>query len=328
MESSFLEEYRAILYSFLEELGYRHYIDDGKEAYVLTQYVLQRFYAEDIFSAVEVDEDHVNAVASALSVYSCMTFPFISLEMKKALALGNSYLMLIDDVVDERDNKDIPLQSLMRSLVSSEPPSHPLWRAYFNFLNEDFSACYGPYASTTWVKASVEYAIGTWLERKRFAAPQGSGYSKMVREWTAQSSVQAVVCFSAKEEEQFLEEILYWQAECQDFVGSVNDLFSYYKEAIVRNEVTYGVDAQGIASGQGRLDALRQLSDQGLRAVQKWRRMVSERGIFQDRFEEFVQGYTRYHVCCDRYRLLGDVLDGDRLGEMFPRYHQRPEAKL
>jgi hypothetical protein len=95
------------------------------------------------------------------------------------------------------------------------------------------------------------------------------------------------------------------EAELEDFVGTVNDLFSFYKESENAFERINFPLNEASCSGRSVLEILIDLVNT---AIGSWARVQSILGVLgekrlSDRVGEFFKGYVRYHLSCSRYKI-------------------------
>ena len=168
-------------------------------------------------------------MARAMSEYVHATFSFLPLHIRKAVAVYDAFQMVMDDVSQE-DNDS--LDRLCSQLATAETVSHPAWKEFFKFLPQLFEH-YSAYSQTTLFRGALEFMQATCLERTLFKEYPESKYPDYLRRMSAQGPVQAAVCFPEREfpQQQYLPIIATIEAELEYFVGTVNDLFSFYKES-------------------------------------------------------------------------------------------------
>lgn len=243
------------------------------------------------------------ATARAMSEYVHATFPFIPLDVRKAVAVYDAFQMAMDDVTQEEENS---LHRLCPQLAVSVGVSHPAWKEFFRFLPQLFKY-YGPYAQPTLFRGALEFMQATCLERTLFKGYPDSKYPEYLRRMSAQGPVQAVVCFPESEfpQEHYLPTLATIEAELEYFVGTVNDLFSFYKESSSAFEQTNFPLNQAACTQRGVFDILHDILDTALACqnrVLKILEAIGDRAILQ-RVKEFFIGYTRYHLACSRYKI-------------------------
>ncbi|KAK1147511.1 terpene cyclase [Aspergillus melleus] len=246
---------------------------------------------------------HEKKIVYAMSEYVHATFPFLPMEVRKSAALYDSYQMTIDDLESEEHDS---LDGLCSQLCARTEIKHPVWQRFFPFL-PDFLKFYGPYVQATLLRGALEFIQATAVERTLFRGYPGSRFPDYLRRMSAQDPVQAAVCFPEEEfpQEKYLPAIVTMEAEMQEFGGTVNDLFSLYKESESAFERINHPLNRSACTGRRLIDVLYEISDNALVC------QTRVRGIFESlddeylrkRVDDFLIGYVRYHVACARYRI-------------------------
>ncbi|KAL4999999.1 Trichodiene synthase-domain-containing protein [Aspergillus recurvatus] len=259
-------------------------------------------------------------IVRELTEYVHCTFPFLPLEVRQAVALYDAFQMSVDDMpVEEHDS----LHDLCIQLSARERVKHPVWNGFFGSLPLLLKH-YGPYAQTTLFRGALEFIQATCLERTLFRGYSGSTYPSYVRRMSGQGPVQAVVCFPEAEfpQEQYLPFVASLEAELESFVGTVNDLFSFYKESGNAFErINYPLN-EAACSGRSVLDILTDLVNTATGSwvrVEKILEVTGDKRL-SDRVGELFQGYVRYHLSCSRYK-IGMVCAESGNRELL-RFHQ------
>ncbi|KAL4783363.1 Trichodiene synthase-domain-containing protein [Aspergillus varians] len=244
-------------------------------------------------------------IVRQMAEYVHCTFSFLPLEIRQAVALYDAFQMSVDDMAVEQHDS---LQDLCIQLSAREKVQHPVWNRFFSSIPLLLQH-YGPYAQTTLFRGALEFIQATCVERTLFRGYPGSTYPAYIRRMSAQGPVQAAVCFPESEfpQSKYLPIIATLEAEVEDFVGAVNDLFSFYKESDNAFERINFPLNEAACSNRSVLEILRELS---ATAIASRQRMMDTLGLISDdrlsrRVMEFFVGYVRYHLCCGRYRIAG-----------------------
>ncbi|PHH91255.1 hypothetical protein CDD83_1172 [Cordyceps sp. RAO-2017] len=301
------QELSSILVDFLEEFGYS---DDAR----LDPHDLQAIYEFTLPYLPEEQE-----IVTSLSEYVHCTFPFLPLDVRKAVAVYDSFQMSIDDVpVDEEG-----LRGLCVQLSEGRQVQHPVWKGLFKFYPL-LLRYYGPYTQTTIFRGALEFIQATGVERTLFKGFSNSNYPGYIRRMSAQGPVQAAICFPENEfpEAKYLPAIVSLEAELEYYVGTVNDLFSFYKESNTPFErMNYPLN-EAACSGKSCLDILRSLVDISISCRYRVLRMLDSIGDqrLSDRVEQFFTGYVRYHLACKRYKM--ESLCAESKDSRLERYHK------
>ncbi|KAL8655467.1 MAG: hypothetical protein Q9210_000865 [Variospora velana] len=273
----------SILVLFLEKTSYK---DDE----VLPRAELEALYA---FTQEHLPEN--KAIARAMSDYFHATYSFIPLDVRKAVAVYDAFQMVMDDVPEEENDS---LDHLCHQLATSEGVSHPAWKEFFRFLPQVFQH-YGPYAQTTILRGALEFMQATCLERTLFKGYPESKYPDFLRRMSSQGPVQAV--------KEFLPIIATVEAELEYYVGTVNDLFSFYKESNNVFERTNYVFTQSACTHRGVSEVLNECLETAVACQTRLLRILTGvgDGRIVRRIQQFFVGYTRYHLACPRYKIAG-----------------------
>ncbi|KAA8647834.1 hypothetical protein EYZ11_010561 [Aspergillus tanneri] len=243
-------------------------------------------------------------IVRMMSEYAHDSFPFIPLEVRKAAAVYDAYQMSVDDMDSDEHNN---LSGLCSQLSERSEIEHPVWRGFFKSL-PTLLQYYGPYSQTTLLRGALEFLQATTVERTHFRGYSGSRYPDYVRRMSAQGAVQAAVCFPEKEfpGEKYLPSIASMEAELEEFVGTVNDLFSFYKEGhnTATDRINYTLNTSA-CTGYTPGEVLYELSEIALKCQSRVREMLESAGEhrIRQRVDEFFLGYVRYHLACPRYRI-------------------------
>ena len=284
-------ELSQILVDFLDQFGYQ-------DTERLSSHDLRAIY--DFTLPFLPGEEKI---VLALSEYVHSTFSFLPLDIRKAVAVYDSYQMSIDDAPEEEYDS---LHDLCVRLSKRRQIQHPVWTGLFSFFPM-LLRFYGPYAQTTIFRGAVEFIQATYVERTLFKGFPGSKYPGYIRRMSAQGPVQAAICFPESEfpQDRYLPMIVSLEAELEYYVGTVNDFFSFYKESNTLFDRTNFPLNEAYCSGQSCSDILCDLVEISLNCRARVRRMLAsfDDNKLSDRVEQFFTGYVRYHLACSRYRM-------------------------
>ncbi|KAJ3494207.1 hypothetical protein NLG97_g4229 [Lecanicillium saksenae] len=244
-------------------------------------------------------------IAESMCEYVHATFPFLPLEIRKAVAIYDTYQMAVDDVdVEEHDS----LSGLCHQLAAGIKLQHNWWQDFFRWIPQ-LLQFYGNYSQATLFRGAIEFLQATAVERTLFRGYHGSKFPDYIRRMSAQGPVQAALCFPEDQfpQQKYLPVLASMEAELEDFVGTVNDLFSFYKE--INNTavdlINYPLNASA-CSGKKPVEVLREISGVALDCQFRLQAMLKRLGDqkVEQRMNDFLVGYVRYHLACDRYRIL------------------------
>ncbi|KAL4881773.1 Trichodiene synthase-domain-containing protein [Aspergillus karnatakaensis] len=263
---------------------------------------------------------HNPKIVHELAIYVHCTFPFLPLEIRQAVAFYDAFQMSVDDIPIEQHDS---LTNLCTQLSARDQIKHPVWNSFFASLPL-LLRHYGPYAQTTLFRGALEFIQATCLERTLFRGYSGSNYPSYIRRMSGQGPVQAVVCFPEAEfpQREYLPFVASLEAELEDFVGTVNDLFSYYKESESAFERVNFPLNQAECSGRAVRDVLVELVDVAMGSSQRIRGILGLLGDarLSERIGGFFRGYVRYHLSCSRYKIVR--LCAESGNEELARYHR------
>lgn len=299
MEHISPQELSDSIVSFLNRFSY---LDDAR---------LPRDEFDDIYNHAITFLPGEEKIVHALSEYVFATFSFLPREIKKAVAVYDSYQMSIDDIaVEEHDSLD----GLCVQLSTQERISHPLWKGFYASF-PDLLKYYGPYGQATLFRGAMEFIQATALERTLFRGYPSSKYPDYVRRMSAQGPVQAVICFPASDfpEEKYLPIIASMEAELEDFVGTVNDVFSFYKESrTALDRINYPLN-RWACSGRRPLQVIYDLIQVSIDCRDRIYSILHSSGHqhIWPRMDSFLTGYVRYHLACDRYKIRSLCVESD-----------------
>ncbi|OOQ86044.1 hypothetical protein PEBR_23640 [Penicillium brasilianum] len=280
---------------------------------ILVDFLCQFSYQDDVClprSEFHAIQDYASTflpyeekIVAGMSEYAHATFPFLPLEIRQRAVVYDAYQMSIDDL-DHEDHDS--LDGLCPQLSGQTTIQHPVWQGFFNAL-PDFLRFYGPYCQTTLLRGALEFIQATTVERTLFRGYPGSKFPDYVRRMSAQGPVQGAVCFPEQEfpQREYLSAIASVEAELEDWVGTVNDLFSFYKESDTAvDRINYPLNVSA-CTGRTPAEVLWEISDIALACKTRMEVILASAGkeSVQRRVQEFLTGYIRYHLACDRYRL-------------------------
>lgn len=195
------KELSNILVEFLDKFGYH---DDVR----LSLDDLQAIYDFILLFLPEEEK-----IVLSLSEYVHSTFPSLPLEIRKAVAVYDSFQMLVDDIPEEEPDS---LQEMCILLSERRQIQHPVWKGLSEFFPE-LLRFYGPYAQTTIWRGALEFIQATCVERTLFKGFPGSNYPGYIRRMSAQGPVQAAICFPESEfpQDRYLPVIVSLDAELE-----------------------------------------------------------------------------------------------------------------
>ncbi|KAJ6036425.1 terpene cyclase [Penicillium herquei] len=209
--------------------------------------------------------------------------------------------MSVHDLVFEQHD------SLCSQLPAQTEIQYPVWEVFFKAL-PGLLAFYGPCCQKSLFRRAFKFIQATAVERTFFCGYAGSKFSDFVRRRSAQGPVLGVVCSPEQEfpQEEYLPIIASViiasaEVELEDWVGTVNDIFSFYKEV---DRINYLLNVSACAE-RTTSEVLWEISDTALACKGRLEAILKSAGKenVQCLVQEFLTGYVRYHLACDKYRI-------------------------
>ncbi|KAJ5450707.1 terpenoid synthase [Penicillium daleae] len=160
------------------------------------------------------------------------TYPFVSHEVREAIALYASYVITIDDLT----TKILPdLKKYTTQLVLGQSHQHELLRGFTRFLGGQ-QQLFGQFGGDMIVKGSIEFISAAVVEQNQdkclHLSSDASDYLVFFRAKTGGAEPFAFFCFpeNSNPEDQDLARYVAAIPSIMLFLGYVNDLLSFYKE--------------------------------------------------------------------------------------------------
>lgn len=254
--------------------------------------------------------------------YVHCAFAFLPLGIRQAVALYDALQMSMDGTpVEQHDS----LQGLCAQLSAGDKVQQPVWSEFFKAIPLLLKH-YGPYVQTTVFRGALEFIQATCLERTLFRGRADSSYPSYIRRMSAQGPVQTSICFP---QEKYLSLIASLEAESEDFVALVNDLFSFYKESDTPFErINFPLSAAA-CSGRSVVEVLNEMVEKAAAPWERVQKILNLGSMDCDeqlygRVHAFFKGYVRYHLSCARYKIAG--LCAEAGNEELRRFYQMSDV--
>ncbi|PLN76739.1 terpenoid synthase [Aspergillus taichungensis] len=239
--------------------------------------------------------------ATKISSYS---YPFVSPEVLDAIALYATYVISIDDMTGEI----LPdLEKYCSQLVLGQVHEHELLRGFTRFLS-DQPPLFGPFGGAMITKGTMEFIASAVVERNQNGVPlshDAADYLVYFRSKTGVAEPFAFFCFpeNRNPEGEDLGRYISAIPNIMLFLGYVNDLLSFYKEELARDDCPGFVHDYATVHRSSSTQALRQLRHSTLEEVQKIRHILAGDDRTAQRLNQFIYGYIFYHLSARRYKL-------------------------
>lgn len=233
------------------------------------------------------------------------TYPFVSHEVREAIALYASYVITIDDLT----TKILPdLKKYTTQLVLGQSHQHELLRGFTRFLGGQ-QQLFRQFGGDMIVKGSIEFISAAVVEQNQdkclHLSSDASDYLVFFRGKTGVAEPFAFFCFpeNSNPEDQDLARYVAAIPSIMLFLGYVNDLLSFYKEECNAEDCPGFIQNHSKVHGFTLLQSLHQLRKETIEEVRKVRSILSHDTVMTERINRFIYGYIFYHLCSGRYRL-------------------------
>ena len=236
------------------------------------------------------------------------------------------YIILLDDCGED---PRADMETFAQDLLHGQPQKGTFWRLMNDHLSSRFLPHYGSFCSLAILRSTLDYFQGCWIETHDFGGFPGSGYYPLfLRRLNGLGGICGGSLFPAEnfDEEQNFEQITTVIAQLEPVIHFVNDVFSFYKESGLErdqiNVITNECRAEGITFSQ----AFDRLIDRTVSAVEQLQTVFAsqENPVVAQMMEAFVEGYTTWHLCSERYRMreIYDRANSASDGIRFRRYYE------
>jgi intracellular sulfur oxidation DsrE/DsrF family protein len=195
--------------------------------------------------------------------------------------------------------------------------TNPALVYYSRLLSEETSKHWGPYASGTIFRASLDFLLGVFLETKYPkglpTVPTGTcaQFPFFQRYKTGVGDAFTMFCFleAMFPEQKYLGRYIQVVPEMMNVVNISNDVLSFYKEHVVGDEENTLIFNRARTQRADPFQILEEQAEQVVACKNSVRRALDEEKSLWEMCELFIQGYIAWHCDMKRYRL--DELLGD-----------------
>nr|AHX39405.1 hypothetical protein wt6.28c [Streptomyces sp. WT6] len=307
------EQYRGVLIDFLEAVEYEEPDCDtdsvmqqriGDLAFVYSGTVGHFLEPDSRQLLVAIEEQHLLAVIRTVTRMVALSWQGIPQPVMLTLSIHFTHFVLGDD---SREDPSRLMENFVPDLLQGVQQSHPIWKSMFSFFPEVLGH-YGSFLQITMLNSILDFVQACWIERWRSGATPGSAeYPMFLRRLSSLGTFCAATLFPSSkiDERENFEDITTALAHFIPIVALINDLFSFYKETKEGEEDESIVGNICTAEGVSVEQALRKVSEDSVRACQTLDQVLrdSGSGTIADTVSSFIQGYIRWHLCEERYRM-------------------------
>ncbi|PWY91667.1 putative trichodiene synthase [Aspergillus sclerotioniger CBS 115572] len=273
---------------------------------ILMTRVHEYFTAQDLPSKLTARLPPIIKWSTAIALTA---YPHVSPGIQRVVAIFTVYLIAIDHLAGEILDD---LKQVARVLFKGQASENPLRRSFVRFLDDSISNAYGQFATGMILKATLESIAACYVEVELEGAhaltlpPDARGFPYYLRLKTSIAEAYAFLAFPRDlyPDESHFRGYLLAIPELTYFFKAVNDIFSFYKESIVRDETGNFVCNVAVVNAVSPLRALEDICQKTIRVTQRVRCFLSMMPGMQRDIEHLVQGYIPYHLSQTRYRLV------------------------
>ncbi|TDD84478.1 hypothetical protein [Actinomadura rubrisoli] len=328
------ERYIELLVDFLDKVGYSEQGDPDEDlvqtlGHVFTE-TIDHFRYESRVRGIEIDRERLTSTVRTITRMTVFGWRNLPREVMVPLSTYFTYVILEDDPGDGSTLVHTPfMDSFACDFLRGREQAHPRYRSLFSFF-PDLLRCYGQHSQLTMLKSNLELILGFWIEGRKFKGSPGAGaYPMFLRRLNGLGDFSGAALFPASqfdEREQY-EDIVIVIAQIEPVVALVNDLFSFYKEihdpagdvSLVENIcITDELDAE---------QAIHRIANDAASAIRDLIGVLESRRseVILNTVNDFVQGYIRWHLCDERYRmreLIAQCGNGNSATARFRTLHE------
>ncbi|GBE82195.1 predicted protein [Sparassis crispa] len=162
---------------------------------------------------------------------------------------------------------------------------------------------YPPCSASAIFSSVLKFISATIFENETKAIALSSDGAPFIEYRRAKGGLPEAYAYFIWEKAKFPDIKVYVQAipHAMRYINYVNDILSFYKEELEGETGNY-IGDRGLVEGKSALEVLREVIDETVGAAERVRRILGE-GEARDAWENFVRGYTSFHISSPRYRL-------------------------
>ena len=228
------------------------------------------------------------------------------LDFKVFVAMYTWSITTFDDLY--MDSPEI--QTFALKFGTGEPQGRPHLDSFARFLKQETPKFFGPCVTNLIIISALDGVNGHIIE-SRFANgfPHSmTGFSAWMRAKTGYADSYGYFQFNEREfpESEWLGRYIQGLPYVRDVFGFINDILSFYKERVLKKENTL-ISNLAEENGCDAMASLKDLCAQTVTMTHDLRQMFGrEGGALLKPFDTFIDGYFKWHLDMDRYR-LGEI---------------------
>nr|WPN08560.1 PgfB [Penicillium griseofulvum] len=242
-------------------------------------------------------------------------------ENKVLCAVQILYMFLVDDIA-EYFMED--LRCFCQNFVLNNGHKHPLLANFDTHLRY-LSRYYGPYCHSTMIKSLFDYVNGRIveheMEQSKFSFPSTARLMPMflrTKVGAAEILVSMMWPKAIYPEETYLMQYFPAVQELVLFIDFTNDILSYYKEFVIRQEKGNFVANFSETHEMSHLDVLRHLVAYAPQVLESAYRTLGSNDDMLETVRTFVNGWIMLCTAHRRYHLV-ELFDGE---DYLPAYDE------
>jgi hypothetical protein len=260
--------------------------------------------------------ERASKIARWVTMGTGMCYPYAPKQVRIAIVIYASYVMIIDDMGGEFIDA---LGTFQTRLVLGQQQEHPILQSLVDF-HPTLKECFGPYACDMILKGTIEFISGCILELRydgKLIPPQSApNFPQYLRLKTGISEPHAHFVFPEPmyPEGLCLQTYLPVMPDLVDFINYANDIMSFYKESVVSTEQFNFISNYSRVHNTAPLQVLPIICEKTIQCLHRIRETLSLSADSRmlETTEEFIQGYLAWYLNRPRYKLDDfDIYDSD-----------------
>ncbi|PLB39848.1 terpenoid synthase [Aspergillus candidus] len=248
--------------------------------------------------------EKVLKLSSTLVQQSYTSLPF---EIRVICTIQVVYMFLVDDIADDFMEE---LRCFGQNFVMNNGHKHPLLSRFDSHLRY-LARYYGPYCHSTIIKSIFDYINGRIIEHEmeqtRFAFPADSSLMPVFLRGKVGAAEVLVALLWPKTlfpEDKYLMQYFPITQELITFIDFTNDILSYYKEFVIRDEKGNFVSNFAETHNMTYLDVLRHLTSYTPKVLMSVYKTLQDKETLLRPVQDFVNGWIMLCTAHRRYHLV------------------------
>ncbi|RPA83933.1 terpenoid synthase [Ascobolus immersus RN42] len=322
------ETFKAILQDFLEGINVDHTLAPppfNQALFNLLKDRLDRLLADGTIEPKHYK--HLMHLTPTSVDFATIIYRSFPIEIQELVALYTIYYVYLDDNTENNPSVFLPE---LRKFVFLMTGSHvevcdPITRLAADLVRIEAPRLYNGYGAGIIIKSSLDFAMGLMVEAlselkdpdgkviaeygKRDSIGTVEKYARFLRLKTGVSEAYAQFLFPKckfPNEDDTLLAILPLFSPIMDNIDQGNDILSYYKESVVGDDKQTYFEMLERMTGVDKLLWLKKECDKQVGLVRGMRKMLVDNPLVLGIYEDFVDGYVRWHCNASRHR-LGEI---------------------